>query len=104
MVPFVDFGAIAGYVASEPIGASLNFFGFVAWTSLLPCVLYTAAVRHADAGKVATLASGAEPVSSMLVGIWMYHEIPSVLGFAGMFLTITALILLIKVEEKQDEK
>lgn len=101
MVPFVDFGAIAGYVASEPIGASLNFFGFVVWTSLLPCVLYTAAVRHADAGKVATLASGAEPVSSMLVGIWMYHEIPSILGFAGMFLTITALILLIKVEEKE---
>lgn len=101
MIPFVDFGAIAGYLTSAPIVASANFFGFAIWTSLLPGVIYTAAVRHADAGKVATLASGAEPVSSMLVGIWMYHEIPSVLGFAGMFLTIMALILLIKVEEKE---
>ena len=100
MIPFVDFGAITGYVTSEPLGASLNLIGFVAWTSLLPCVIYTIAVRHADAGKVATLASGAEPVSSMVMGILMYREIPSLLGFAGMFLTITALVLLVKIEEK----
>lgn len=102
MIPFVDFGAIADYFVSQPIGAPMNLFGFVVWTSLLPCVIYTVAVRHADAGKVATLASGAEPVSSMLTGIWMYHEIPSVLGFGGMFLTVAALVLLIKVEEKEE--
>ena len=102
MIPFVDFGAIADYVISQPIGAPMNFFGFVTWTSLLPCVIYTVAVRHADAGKVATLASGAEPVASMLMGIWIYHEIPSILGFGGMILTVAALVLLIKVEEKED--
>ncbi|MBR3756103.1 MAG: EamA family transporter [Firmicutes bacterium] len=101
MIPFVDFTAIGNYLVSEPVAAPMNFFGFVVWTSLLPCVIYTVAVRHADAGKVATLASGAEPVSSMVTGIFMYHEIPSILGFAGMFLTVTALVLLVKVEEKE---
>ncbi len=100
MIPFVDFGAITDYLSSEPVQASTTFFGFAIWTSLLPGVIYTAAVRHADAGKVATLASGAEPVSSMLIGIWMYREVPSIFGFGGMILTIAALIMLIKVEEK----
>ena len=101
MLPFVDFGAMAGYLISAPAEAAFNYLGFAIWTSLFPCLVYTVAVRHADAGKVATLASGAEPISSMVLGIVLYHEIPSVLGFAGMFLTVATLAMLIKVEEKE---
>ena len=101
MIPFVDFGGIGAYLSSDPMQASAIFFGFAILTSMLPGVIYTVAVRHADAGKVATLASGAEPVASMLLGVWMYAEFPSVFGIGGMIMTIVALIMLIKVEEKE---
>ncbi len=104
MIPFVDFAAMTDYLVGAPVTASFCYLGFAIWTSLLPGLLYTVAVRHADAGKVATLASGAEPVSSMVMGMLLYHEIPSVLGFGGMLLTIAALIMLIRVEEQSNEE
>jgi drug/metabolite transporter (DMT)-like permease len=76
MLPFVDFGAMTGYLLSTPAEAAFNYLGFAILTSLLPCLVYTVAVRHADSGRVATLSSGAEPISSMILGIILYHEIP----------------------------
>jgi len=101
LLPFVDFDAMIGYLISAPAEASVIYVSHSIWTSLLPGVIYTVAVRHADAGRVATLASGAEPVSSMVVGVFLYGEIPSALGFGGMILTVAALVMLIRVEEKE---
>ena len=96
LAPFADWHMIIGYLAASPLKASGIYLTHSVWTSLLPALLYSIAVQKAEAGKVAIISSGAEPVSSMVAGLLIYSEIPSLLGILGMVITTVSLIVLIR--------
>ncbi|MDO4870195.1 MAG: DMT family transporter [Bacillota bacterium] len=96
LAPFADWKIMVDYLVSAPVKVSAIYLTHSVWTSLLPALFYTLAVQNADAGRTAILASGAEPVSSMLAGLVFYHEIPSPSGIIGMIITIIALIILVR--------
>ena len=96
LAPFADWKMIVGFLIASPMKGSALYLSHSLWTSLLPALVYTLAVKNAEAGKVAIISSGTEPISSMLAGIILYYEIPSLLGIAGMILAIVSLIVLIR--------
>lgn len=100
LAPFADWDLMLDYLMDSPIKASLVYLSHSAWTSMLPGILYITAVKNTDAGKTAILAAGAEPVSAMAAGLLVYREIPSFVGTAGMVLTIAALIVLVRSDQK----
>ena len=62
--------------------------------SVLPYVFITTAQLYADAGFIYILAAGGEPVAAVIFGMVFYGEMPTLLGLAGMAITITALTVL----------
>lgn len=101
LIPFTDFGAMADYLKAEPLEATFVYWGYLLITSFVPGICYTMSIKHCEAGKTAILASGSEPVSAMMFGIFFYSEIPSITGVAGMVLTIVALAILVKSDGEE---
>ena len=91
---FIDWSALAGYLAADPLGGSVFLLIQSICTSLLPSIAYIIAMRHVEAGRVAILQSGAEPTAAFIVGLILYAEIPTVTGLAGMIIAIIALMIL----------
>ena len=57
-------------------------------------------MNYIDAGSVAILAAGTEPLAALFFGIALYDEIPTMLIFIGIVLTIIAITILSKEEYK----
>lgn len=94
LLPFADFPAIGSFVAAQPV-ANIGFILLHSlFTSVLPYILITLALLHAEAGKVSILASGGEPIAAAIFGIIFYSEVPSVLMTIGLVVVIAALTLL----------
>ena len=91
---FIDWSALAGYLAADPLGGSVFLLIQSICTSLLPSIAYIIAMRHVEAGRVAILQSGAEPTAAFIVGLILYTEIPTAAGLAGMVIAIIALMVL----------
>lgn len=91
---FIDWSALAGYLAADPLGGSIFLLIQSICTSLLPSIAYIIAMRHVEAGRVAILQSGAEPTAAFIVGLILYAEIPTAAGLAGMVIAIIALMVL----------
>lgn len=94
MLPLADYEAIGGYLSENTASRLLFLLVHSLCTSILPYVFLTVALRYAEAGKVSILAAGGEPAAAVLFGWIFYHEIPTVLMFAGMAVTVAALALL----------
>lgn len=103
VLPFADVGAVFDYLMTSPGQATFNYLGISVYASLLPGILYTIAVMNVEAGKVAAINAGAQPLASMIAGVLLYHEIPSLLGIFGMLVTVGALIRLIRLDETDNE-
>lgn len=91
---FTDWNALLSYVGSNPAGHLLFLLVQSVCTSLLPSIAYIVSMRHVEAGRVAILESGAEPTAAFIAGLLLYTEIPTPAGFAGMIITIIALMVL----------
>ena len=96
LAPFADWGLLTGYVIQKPLDAFFVFIIQALITSLLPTAAYIVGLRYLDAGRTAILEGGAEPTAALILGIIIYSEIPSVIGFAGVAITIIALGVLAK--------
>lgn len=94
MIPMTDFGDIGGYLIEAPINHGLFYIAHASVTSLIPNLVFALAFRYVDSGNVSILASGAEPTAAMILGLVFYNEVPTLLGVAGMIITITAMIIL----------
>ena len=104
LLPFTDWHILKVFVISSPVNHSIFMLLHSLCTSILPYVLYTLALAHIDAGKVSILASGGEPMAAMILGMLFFSEIPTILSFIGLILTIIALSLLcLPVKEQTDE-
>lgn len=93
LIPFTDWGIIGNYIAEAPAGNMVFMILHAVCAAVLPYTMYTIGFQYMDAGKVSILAAG-EPVAAMVFGIFCFNEIPSGLEFAGLFLTVAAIILL----------
>ena len=89
----VDFGQIQVAIQNSP----MVIIGTGVLTGLLvtaiPNVLYSTGLKYIDNGKASVMAS-VEPVMATIFGIIVFNEIPTMLGFVGIVLVISALILL----------
>ena len=94
MLPFADYSAIGGFIASGPILniPYLIFYALVA--ALLPNLLFAIAFKYMDSSIVSILASGAEPASALILGLLLFSEIPTIFGHAGMVLVVVAIAVL----------
>ena len=100
--PFIDWHGLGSFMAAGPItfpvhgtvGAILYLLVMSIGTSLLPSVAYMYGMKYVDAGKVAILEGGAEPAAALLAGLFIYSELPSLLGFAGMIISVVAIMML----------
>lgn len=104
LLPFADIQAMIDFLADAPAKATFIYIGHLLVTSLLPGTCYTLAIKHGEAGKTAILASGSEPVSALIFGMIFYSEIPTIVGFIGMIITVAALIVLISNGENKEKE
>ncbi len=103
-IPFAQYDMIAGYVNEAPVGHILFLIAHALCISVLPYVFITTALQHADAGYVSIIASGGEPVAAVFFGMFFFGEIPTIIGIAGIAITIAALtVLCLKPKTKRDE-
>lgn len=102
--PFTQWDKIGNFVAEAPAGNSLFMLLYALCTSVLPYIIYTAALEHADAGKVAILGAGGEPSAAMLFGVIFFGEVPTVLTFVGLVVTIVALAFICMPEKASASK
>ena len=70
--------------------------------SLLPNLLYAVAFLYVDSSVASILASGAEPTSALLFGLFVYREIPTVFGIIGMIIVVVSMIVLSKSDTKTE--
>lgn len=94
LIPFTDWQTLGEFMASDIAGSSVFLILQSVCTSLMPSVTYMLGIKYVETGRAAILEGGSEPAAAMIVGIIIYSEIPTVLGVAGMILTIVALTLL----------
>jgi drug/metabolite transporter (DMT)-like permease len=67
--------------------------GLIVISGFLPAMLYSFGLQKEEAGKGAVMAS-VEPVMAALVGFLVFHETPSLLGFTGIVLVLSAVVIL----------
>lgn len=98
--PFADYQVIGAYMSSKVIFRIIFLLGYALCTSILPYIIYTYAMHHVEAGKVSILASGGEPTAAAIFGLLFFAEVPSLLSAAGLVITIAAITVLCREEEK----
>ncbi len=100
LIPFTNFNQIATFININT-GTNTIFLIFNALlTFILPYVLLTQSLNYIDAGSVAILTAGAEPLAALFFGVVLYDEIPTMLILIGIVLTIIAITILSKEEYK----
>ena len=71
-------------------------------TSIAPYLLFTVALNYIENGKATILCSGAEPTSATIFGLLIFFEVPSILNFLGIIITIFALTMLVMSNESNN--
>ena len=90
-IPLTDFGQITA-VAGQPENL-LYLLVYTAVTTIVPYIAYTTGLRYVENGVAAVLAC-IEPVMATVFGIFVFSELPSLTGWAGIVLVMAALVLL----------
>lgn len=101
-LPFTEWQLVGKVIAERPVENTLWIILYALFVGVLPYILYNISFKYMEAGKASILAMS-EPVTAMIFGIIIYSEIPSVIGFAGMFLTVAALIIMSLPDKKSEQ-
>lgn len=91
LIPFTDWHTIGTFIGKAPVASSAFMIMHSLFTSVLPYVLFTLALIHVETGKAAILTAGGEPTAAMLFGIVFFSEVPTILSFIGLIITVIAL-------------
>ena len=102
MVPFVDHTAITSFVIVSPLNGSLFLLAHALVASLLPNLLFAIALIYVDSGVSSILSSGAEPTAALLFGLFIYQEMPTMLGVIGMVIVVLSMIMLSRADENEN--
>lgn len=92
VLPFISLPDIGACFAAEPKMAGTALF-WIFVTTVAPYILYTLGLSHMETGS-ASVISSIEPVVATLVGVFLYREVPTVMGVAGVILVIGAIALI----------
>ena len=99
-MPFADCSIIAEFIKAAPAVNIIFLIAHSALCAVVPYVIYTMSFRYMDSGKAAILAA-IEPAAATVFGAVFFHEIPTVLMVAGVFVTIAALAILCMPEKRR---
>ena len=91
LLPFTDWQCLKNFVSEAPFGNLIFLIVHSLCTSVLPYVLFTLSLNYVEAGKASILTAGGEPSAAMLFGLIFFAEMPTILSFAGLVITIAAL-------------
>lgn len=97
IIPFTNWGMVSDYVATAPL-KNISFLIFQAFcTVILPYLAYNIGLVAVNAGTASILAAGAEPSAAMIFGIVFFSEIPTLVSFIGLVITVASLTTLCKI-------
>ncbi len=92
---FADWSLIGTFIAIDPVKNILLYMLLHSLcAAVLPYVLYNIALSRVDTGKVSILNASSEPTAAMIFGMLFFSEVPTVLTFLGLVITIAAIALL----------
>ena len=94
LLPSWDTDTYLRYVSEAPLKNGIFLFLSSFILSALPYALLNLSFSFVETGKASLLAAGAEPAAAFLFGVFLFGEIPSLLSFLGVVITIAALTIL----------
>ncbi|WP_292887245.1 DMT family transporter [Methanobrevibacter sp. UBA212] len=100
LIPFTDFGEISGFVSINPAMTIIFLILHSTFSFALPYIFSTISLNYMDSGTSSIFLSGAEPFAALIFGFLIYSEIPTPLMFCGFILTIIAMMMLSKDDNK----
>ena len=98
LAPFTSFPTIGAYIAASPLHSMLFLLAHSLTVGVLPYLFLAISSSRLNPGTVNILAS-CEPVAAMIFGVIFYSEVPTVLSFLGLIVTVVALGVLCKGKE-----
>ena len=98
LIPFTSFNQITTFVNADIIGNTIFLILHSTLSFAIPYILLTVSIKYMDSGSASIFTSGAEPLAALIFGMLFYSEIPTILMFSGIILTIIALAILSKSE------
>lgn len=96
LIPFTDWAMLGSFVSTSYVQNTAFLVLHSLCTSVLPYVLFTIVLNYVETGITSLLAAASEPAAAMVFGALFFAEVPTVLSFVGLLVTITALTLLLK--------
>ncbi len=101
LAPFSNWHAIGHYVQAAPLAHIGILIVHSLLAAVIPYICINTALAKAEAGICTILCAAGEPTAATLYGALFFAEIPSVLSFGGLVLTIIALSLLLAPGRKK---
>ena len=98
LIPFTSFNQITTFVNADVLGNTIFLILHSTLSFAIPYILLTVSIKYMDSGSASIFTSGAEPLAALIFGMLFYSEIPTILMFSGIILTIIALAILSKSE------
>lgn len=98
LIPFTSFNQITTFVNADMLGNTIFLILHSTLSFAIPYILLTVSIKYMDSGSASIFTSGAEPLAALIFGMLFYSEIPTILMFSGIILTIIALAILSKSE------
>lgn len=93
-----DFGEITTAMGKFPTAVPVALIGISIFSTVLPNFLYNTAMQYVDNGKTSVMAS-IEPVVAIILGIILYHQIPTAIPALGMVLSLSGIVLVNTAKE-----
>ncbi len=88
-----DFAQIRQAVALSPVPVVSYLLLYALITTILPYIFYTTGLTVVENSKAAVMAT-IEPITASVIGITVFHEIPTISSVCGILLVLAALVLL----------
>lgn len=98
LIPFTSFNQITTFVNADIIRNTIFLILHSTLSFAIPYILLTVSIKYMDSGSASIFTSGAEPLAALIFGMLFYSEIPTILMFSGIIITIIALAILTKSE------
>ena len=98
LIPFTSFNQITTFVNADILGNTIFLILHSTLSFAIPYILLTVSIKYMDSGSASIFTSGTEPLAALIFGMLFYSEIPTILMFSGIILTIIALAILSKSE------
>lgn len=102
LIPFTNFSQISDFISINPTLTILFLILHSTFSFALPYIFSTLSLEYINSGTSSILLSGAEPLAALIFGFLIYSEIPTILMFCGFILSIIAMMMLSKNENKNN--